>query len=42
MDLQTAPPPEGETWPYGVYHMGFRAALGLGPDLVPDATCYTK
>ncbi|CAL8470328.1 g9870 [Coccomyxa elongata] len=42
VDFQTAPPPAGETWPYGVYHMGFRAALGLGPNLASDATCYTK
>ncbi len=38
VDFQTEPPPEDEEWEYGVYHMGFRTALGLGPDLASDST----
>ncbi|EIE26082.1 hypothetical protein COCSUDRAFT_61078 [Coccomyxa subellipsoidea C-169] len=42
VDFQTEPPPEDEEWKYGVYHMGFRTALGLGPNLASDRTSKVK
>ena len=42
VDFQTEPPPQNETWTYGVYHMGFRTALGLGPALAADTNVYAR